>query len=237
MLQNYFVGVVSGVSFVVLVFASSFAVMPERPAIQPIEFSHQQHVTYFRSGDHRREHIKFHEKLLSGEIPDELVKGRCTECHDDFEQAVEDTPKIEACAGCHEILLQTDIRSRPDILVCVCCHRGALTERAATIPGRKICAACHTEPQTESDEERKLREYFNAADEVPWVRVFDYLPGDIVFSHERHVMLGMVDCQKCHGRIENVSGPLKRLVELSMEACMHCHDVANADNDCLVCHK
>jgi hypothetical protein len=72
---------------------------------------------------------------------------------------------------------------------------------------------------------------------IPWERVYDYMPSEVVFSHEWHVEFGRVKCQECHGAVREAEAPLSLEVDLSMEDCMDCHEEQGADNDCLVCHR
>ena len=235
-LRHYFVAVLAGLPFTALVITIAFAAMSPPPASQPIEFDHKKHFEYFRAGEHRQSNLKMHEEILE-EIPQELIAGDCIECHGEFTEAIEDTPKISSCAGCHEIFLRSDIRERRDIRPCVGCHRNAPNGQAASIPGATVCAACHAEPLTHGHEEQKLGKYIDDSSEIPWVRVHDYLPGDIVFSHERHVMLGEMACQQCHKDVQNSTRPLVHLAELSMDDCIDCHASTNANTDCMVCHR
>ncbi len=177
-----------------------------------------------------------HEEYL-GEVPEELMRGDCLECHDDFDEAAEDIPRIKFCAGCHEIFLNYNLLSRPEIRPCIGCHRTAPYDAIASIPDFPVCLSCHQEPLTSSIEEQKLLDHIDNSEEILWVSVYDYLPGDIVFSHERHVMQGKIDCAYCHGRIDEFSEPVSRAVTLKMEDCMDCHESTNAENDCLACHR
>ena len=231
---------VAGLFLVTSFIAALLATMPEGETVQPIAFNHRVHFVYLRGGAHKREKINMHMKLLGlkeNEIPEDLSKGECNACHGEFGDAVKDTPKIAPCAGCHEIFLKTDIRARPAARVCVGCHRNVLNGYTASIPGVAVCAACHAESPAENQASRKLKEHITAARDIPWRRVCDYLPGDIVFSHERHVALGKVDCQICHGDVvESVRFPVPA-TKLHMEACIECHESAKADTDCLACHR
>lgn len=234
--QEHIVTGLVGSLFIMLVVIVSVSIMPGRQIIQPIEFNHMKHFEYFREGIHRQTYFDMHEDIL-GEVPGELANGDCLDCHGSFDEAAEDIPRIKACAGCHEIFLNYEIRSRPEIRPCIGCHRTVPYSYSASIPQTEICVSCHDKPRTQSLEEQKLIEYIKNGKEIPWIRVYDYLPGDIVFSHERHVMLGELDCKCCHGDVEKSSRPLTRILELSMEDCIECHESMLADNDCLACHK
>jgi hypothetical protein len=128
------------------------------------------------------------------------------------------------------------------------CHNTVSVSPLASIPNMNTCAACHEPPRGSHPEETKLVQFVTQEKTIPWTRVCDYLPGDIVFSHERHVELGRVKCQECHGSVERADYPLTLQVKLSMENCMACHgETCRADqqtkldvtklNDCAACHK
>ena len=48
---------------------------------------------------------------------------------------------------------------------------------------------------------------------------------------------GEIDCQDCHGPVQERNKPLSLEVALTMEDCMHCHETTQASNDCLACHR
>jgi c(7)-type cytochrome triheme protein len=219
------------VAQVVLLLSLSCSYEPE----QPINFSHETHFQYFVDGTHKKANFEMHEDIL-GEIPEELENGECLECHADFEEEAEDIPKIEDCAGCHQIFLRTNLREKPMIRPCVGCHRNVIRGHNASIPNIEICIACHKEPISENPEEAKLVVHINNSERINWIRVNNYIKGDTHFSHERHVAMGNVDCRECHGNVDKISKPFALKTNLKMENCMDCHEKFGVDNDCLACH-
>lgn len=202
---------------------------------QPINFNHKIHFQYFIDGSHKNSNFQMHEEFL-GEVPEELEKGECVECHGSFEEAAEDTPRIKECAGCHQIFLQTDLRERPAVRPCVGCHRNVMHGHQASIPNVEICSVCHKEPNAAYPEEDKLMYYVNNGERINWLRVNTYLTGDTHFSHERHVAMSEVDCRDCHGKVDETTNARGLKMKLKMETCMGCHDRMLASNDCLACH-
>ncbi|MFQ5543378.1 MAG: cytochrome c3 family protein [Nitrospiria bacterium] len=202
---------------------------------QPIDFNHKIHFQYFAKGDHKKANFAMHEELL-GEIPEELEKGECMECHGSFDEAVEDTPRIKDCSGCHQIFLETNLRERPESRPCVGCHRKSILGHRASIPNIDVCIICHQETISDHPEESKLMVYINDGQMINWVRVNNYLTGDTHFSHERHVTNSQVECRDCHVRVEMASMSFGLKMKMKMETCMDCHEKMDADNDCLVCH-
>ncbi|MBK8955520.1 MAG: c-type cytochrome [Saprospiraceae bacterium] len=66
---------------------------------------------------------------------------------------------------------------------------------------------------------------------IEWVRIHN-LPDHVYFNHSQHVSIGKIDCQKCHGKIEQMD-LVKQYAPLSMGWCINCHretDVKFADN-------
>ena len=187
-------------------------------------------------GGHRQAMISMHRDILD-EVPEEVQQGLCTECHGDFDEAAEDTPRIRYCAECHRLFPERDWTGRRDQKPCVGCHSTAVESARASIPNIITCAACHVPPLRGDREEMKLLAFIEQERLIPWARVYDYLPGDTVWSHERHAELGRVRCQECHGPVEQAERPLFQELRLSMEDCMACHEVSGANNDCLACHR
>lgn len=66
---------------------------------------------------------------------------------------------------------------------------------------------------------------------IEWVRIHN-LPDHVYFNHSQHVSIGKVDCQKCHGKIQEMA-VVKQYAPLSMGWCINCHrttDIKFADN-------
>jgi len=66
---------------------------------------------------------------------------------------------------------------------------------------------------------------------IEWVRIHN-LPDHVYFNHSQHVTVGKVECQKCHGKIEEMD-LVRQYSTLSMGWCINCHrqtDVKFADN-------
>lgn len=233
----------------VATFAFLFASTPPLPLLQPIQFSHKLHLDYFvdRGPDgHRASMVSMHRKAILKELEDEEVVGEmmgmveggnCTLCHGDFDENVGDFAKLLRCAECHRYFLDHDWEGREEIRPCMGCHHSAVGSPRLAIPSTRACAACHSPPLGDGPEEAKLLEFIEQESEIPWEPVYNYMPSEVVFSHEWHVELGHVPCWECHGHVEQAERPLALEVKLSMEDCMGCHDASGAENDCLACHR
>lgn len=121
-------------------------------------------------------------------------------------------------------------------LVCSFCHQYYEQMPAAGLPGVKVCMNCHVAPVTANPEAEKIKEYAKNGQEIRWGRVY-LLPRDIYFSHRRHVVLGKISCEKCHGDVKSQSKPFTRqLVKQTMDGCVACHRQSKVSVDCVACH-
>jgi cytochrome c551/c552 len=139
---------------------------------------------------------------------------------------------------------------------CQYCHGGANESKHANIPSVNVCMNCHlaineykgealyAEDGTAIDgtaEIKKLYEYAGftpgqpwdpaKAKPVEWIKIHN-LPDHVYFNHSQHVKAGKVDCQTCHGEIQNM-GEVYQYSDLSMGWCINCHretKVQFADN-------
>lgn len=122
-------------------------------------------------------------------------------------------------------------------LECVDCHLYAQSGVHATIPNIELCADCHEEPEGDSPDELQLVEYIQDQSLIPWRKIY-WVPSHVYFSHRRHTQAGGIECETCHGDIGSRQEPVDRtLVDLSMNACIDCHDETGTSNDCLLCHR
>jgi hypothetical protein len=121
-------------------------------------------------------------------------------------------------------------------LECDTCHRFYKTQTFSGIPHLNTCLECHKEPVTQSPEEEKIRQFQKKGEEIPWRRIYGE-PDHVFFSHRRHVVLGKIPCQTCHGNIgKSERPPTKPWVKMTMKWCMNCHRKNKVTNDCLACH-
>ena len=66
---------------------------------------------------------------------------------------------------------------------------------------------------------------------IEWVRIHN-LPDHVYFNHAQHVSVGKVECQTCHGKVEQME-VVGQYAPLSMGWCVNCHretEVKFADN-------
>ena len=67
---------------------------------------------------------------------------------------------------------------------------------------------------------------------IEWIKVHN-LPDHVYFNHSQHVAVGKVECQQCHGPVEEMK-VVQQAMPLSMGWCVNCHrktEVKFADNE------
>jgi mono/diheme cytochrome c family protein len=124
---------------------------------------------------------------------------------------------------------------------CKYCHTGVMKGKQANIPSPNICMNCHTQIKQESPEIQKIyaaigydaktASYTGKQKPIEWVRIHN-LPDLAYFNHSQHVNVAGVECQTCHGPIQEME-VVKQYSLLTMGWCIDCHrktDVNTKDN-------
>lgn len=121
---------------------------------------------------------------------------------------------------------------------CDDCHTSVEKAASAGLPDISVCMGCHEGgPVTDSPEEKKLMTYIKAKTEIGWVRL-NKDPVYVYFSHARHVSVGKLACEKCHGDMAKTTKPPGRaLVSVDMDYCVSCHKKNKIDTSCVTCHR
>ena len=123
---------------------------------------------------------------------------------------------------------------------CQYCHSTAAKSKHASIPSLNTCMNCHKGAQLRdkydgevSPELAKLYaavgfdpdkgKYDPSLEKKPikWVRIHN-LPDLSYFNHSQHVAVGNVECQTCHGPIEEME-KVYQFSTLQMGWCINCH--------------
>ena len=119
---------------------------------------------------------------------------------------------------------------------CIYCHSGAERGKVAGIPSANVCMNCHKYvrkgPETGTEEIAKI---YKALDYDPdkgtygpnpkpiqWVRVHN-LPDLAYFNHAQHVAVGKIECQTCHGPVQDSMTVVGQYSPLTMGWCIDCH--------------
>ncbi|REG91088.1 quinol:cytochrome c oxidoreductase pentaheme cytochrome subunit [Algoriphagus antarcticus] len=110
---------------------------------------------------------------------------------------------------------------------CQYCHTGVEIGKSANIPSANICMNCHTHVQNVQGKEGvspEIQKIYDAVDNnqpIEWVRVHN-LPDLAYFNHSQHVVVGEVECQTCHGPIQEME-VVGQHSALTMGWCIDCH--------------
>lgn len=121
-------------------------------------------------------------------------------------------------------------------IACIYCHSGAERGKVAGIPSANVCMNCHKYvrkgPETGTEEIAKI---YKALDYDPdkgtygpnqkplqWVRVHN-LPDFAYFNHSQHYVVGKIECQTCHGPIQDSMTVASQYSPLTMGWCIDCH--------------
>lgn len=110
---------------------------------------------------------------------------------------------------------------------CQYCHTGVEIGRSANIPSPNICMNCHTHVQNVQGKDGispEIQKIYDAVDNnkpIEWVRVHN-LPDLAYFNHSQHVKVGGIECQTCHGPIQEME-VVRQHSALTMGWCIDCH--------------
>lgn len=114
---------------------------------------------------------------------------------------------------------------------CQYCHTGVMKGKSANIPSANICMNCHQQIAVESPEIQKIyaaidfdpdsQTYGNNKKPIEWIRIHN-LPDLAYFNHSQHVNVGGLECQTCHGPIQEMP-VVYQYSKLTMGWCINCH--------------
>lgn len=134
---------------------------------------------------------------------------------------------------------------------CNYCHSSARKSKHSGIPSMNVCMNCHksisevaAETQAEGMQEygvdynqeiQKLyaavgwdvneQAYTGESKPIEWIRIHN-LPDFAYFNHSQHVTVAGVECQTCHGPVEEME-IMSQYSPLTMGWCINCHRETN----------
>ncbi|MAZ27373.1 MAG: cytochrome C [Cytophagaceae bacterium] len=137
---------------------------------------------------------------------------------------------------------------------CKYCHSSARTSKTSGIPTLNVCMNCHKTVSEVADQTSKFtsvtedyskefydkeiqklykavgwdqatQSYTRETHPVKWVRIHN-LPDFVYFNHSQHVSVAGVQCQTCHGPIEEME-IVHQEAPLTMGWCINCHRETN----------
>lgn len=167
-----------------------------------------------------------------------------------FKYGMEEVGVQQGYAPEQPILFSHKIHAGTHKIDCQYCHSTASFTKNASIPSANTCMNCHVGVQKRdaagnvSPEIQKIYDavgfdaatssYITGYEQKPikWVRIHN-LPDLSYFNHSQHVAVGKVECQTCHGPVEEMD-KVFQFATLQMGWCVNCHreksvDVANND--------
>ncbi|MFC5047293.1 c-type cytochrome [Aquimarina hainanensis] len=132
---------------------------------------------------------------------------------------------------------------------CKYCHSSARVSKTSGIPSLNVCMNCHKSISEVAEstataehskefydgEIQKLykavgwdaenQKYTGETSPVKWVRIHN-LPDFAYFNHSQHVTVAGIECQKCHGPVEEME-VMYQHAPLTMGWCINCHRETN----------
>lgn len=149
---------------------------------------------------------------LTGGVTKTIVEARKIGLHHGYmpEQPVKFSHKLHA--GTHQI-------------DCEYCHSGVRKSKSAWIPSVNVCMNCHKYiqegPQYGTEEIAKVLAAWKDEEAIEWVRIHN-VPDHAYFNHAQHVAVGGLECQTCHGPVEEME-VVYQYSDLGMGWCIDCH--------------
>jgi mono/diheme cytochrome c family protein len=108
---------------------------------------------------------------------------------------------------------------------CKYCHTGVMKGKSANIPSPNICMNCHNQiksgTNTGEGQIKLIVDAYENNKPIEWVRIHN-LPDLAYFNHAQHVNVAGVECQTCHGPIQEMD-VVRQHSLLTMGWCIDCH--------------
>jgi len=152
--------------------------------------------------------------------------------------AQDEAPPAAAAVGAsgQPIAFPHNVHAGDNQIDCQYCHFAAERSMRAGIPPVSTCMGCHTFVNgTQNPQEVEvLRGYSARAEPIPWNRIYK-VADHVQFPHMRHIAAG-VQCQNCHGQVQEIGVIQEVNQPLQMGWCVGCHIELGASRDCTACH-
>jgi hypothetical protein len=174
------------------------------------------------------------------DIDNERVAYGAVDETEELEQPIAYSHKLHAgelkieCQYCHSYARRSPHAGIPSTQICMNCHgEAAPTGQPRVAPKDrpelyKLLAYNYggeqivTKYGADMDEAQKTVVSSIEKQPIPWVKVHD-LPDFVYFTHKRHVKAGL-ECQECHGEVQDDMTVARRVSELTMGWCLSCHE-------------
>lgn len=136
------------------------------------------------------------------------------------------------CKYCHSSARTSKTSGIPSVSVCMNCHKNIneftgsadstyvdYSKEFYTAEIQKIYEAVGWDPATQT--------YTGEEKPVKWVRIHN-LPDFVYFNHSQHVSVAGLECQTCHGPVEEME-IMRQHSPLTMGWCVECHRETEVD--------
>lgn len=135
---------------------------------------------------------------------------------------------------------------------CQYCHSSAKNSKTSGIPSANVCMNCHKSiseytgelfgDYSKEDLDNEIQKIYDAVGwdkenvkyiegykqkPIEWARVHN-LADFVYYNHSQHVTVAGLDCQKCHGPVEEMH-ELYQYSPLTMDWCITCHRETEVD--------
>jgi mono/diheme cytochrome c family protein len=132
------------------------------------------------------------------------------------------------CNYCHSAARVGKNSGIPSLNVCMNCHKniGEVAESTATAEYSKEFYDGEIQKLYDAvGWDKANQKYTGKTTPVKWVRIHN-LQDFVYFNHSQHVTVAGVDCQKCHGPVQEME-VMKQFAPLTMGWCINCHRETN----------
>jgi hypothetical protein len=135
----------------------------------------------------------------------------------------------EIPAGPQPIKFSHQVHATDNSIPCQYCHIYARRSQVSGAPPVAICMGCHNLIAKDLSEVKKVAEYWEKKEPIPWVKIHD-VPDFVRFLHRKHINAKNkvypkgLECQECHGPIEKMHVVEKFHADFGqMGWCLNCH--------------
>ncbi|MBU3713476.1 MAG: c-type cytochrome [Ferruginibacter sp.] len=145
-----------------------------------------------------------------------------------------------SCLYCHGGAQDSKHANIPSVNVCMNCHMSIkeykgdpiVREDGKQVNGteeiQKLYKYAGWNPETRQYNPDNNKDGIpDGASPIEWVKIHN-LPDHVYFNHSQHVKVGKVQCQTCHGNIQEMP-EVYQFSDLSMGWCINCHRESKVD--------
>jgi hypothetical protein len=145
-----------------------------------------------------------------------------------------------SCLYCHTGAQDSKHATIPSVNVCMNCHMGVkeytgepiTREDGQSVNGtaeiQKLYQYAGWNPQKQQyNPDRNGDGMPDGSQPIQWVKIHN-LPDHVYFNHSQHVKVGKMQCQTCHGNVQEM-GEVYQFSDLSMGWCINCHRETKVD--------